>query len=201
MNHRFLTVLAGVVLVAAFSVGTVSAADPDPGDEPPVDGRRFEFALGVGAQVHLSSKVPVDDNLLYGGSLTVELTDHIDGEFGTLVVDTHRIADDGDPEDGEHQTVNYVYGGFRLYASTDDRAGIRPYLFAGLTEYWGLEKGKNRTGYMIGPGLRFVPGADSNFGLTIKSPLVFQFKDDAFARMLPHIEFYWRFDYSDGGFH
>jgi hypothetical protein len=199
MNYRVFTVLAGAVLLTAFSVGTASAADPEAA--APIEGRRFDFALGVGAQVHLSNKVPVDDNLMYGGSLTVELSDHFDGEFGTLVVDTHRIGGDGDPEDGEHQTVNYIYGGVRLNATADQRANIRPYLFLGLTEYWGLDKGKNRTGYMVGPGLRFRPGDDSRFGFTLKAPLVFQFNDDAYPRMLPQIEFFWSFDFADGGFH
>lgn len=197
MKHRLITVLAAAFLVTAYSVGPVSAEDPQ-ADEP-VDGRRIEFALGAGASIGLDSDVPVDDNLLYGGSLTIELNDRFDAEFGMLVHDTHTDVDESSGEESEHQTVNYVYGGFRFYPLKPSESAVKPYLFMGLAEYWGLEPGENELGYMIGPGLRFQPG--ERFGFTLKSPIVIQFDDEAYARMMPHIEFYWKFDFANGGFH
>ena len=196
MIYRFVTVLAAMVCAAALAATPVGAAESEEKEGRP-DGRRFDLELFVGAQVGTTSNFPVDDNLLYGGNLAMELFERIDLEGGMMVSDTHTVEDEN--FNSEHQTVNYVYGGFRYYPFFDPDGRTRPYVFTGVTQYWGLEPGKSKTGYMFGPGIRFQPG--DQFGFGVRMPMVVQFNDESFFRLMPLFSRYWSFNWADRGFH
>lgn len=170
-----------------------AAAEAKDAGSPEKGRRLLDVEAAVGAIVGIESEnPPVDNNLLYGGSLAVRLVDRLDGELGFLVGDTK----DSDSED--HQLVKYLYGGARYYPYFDVAGAARPYLLLGVTQFWDLEDSDSDTGLMIGPGIRFQPG--EHLGFTLKLPVVVAVTGgDTNTMLLPNFNLYWQFDLPDGG--
>jgi hypothetical protein len=177
-----------VFLVACLLSAVGATAGPARSEEPTEKGRRLlDVEAAVGAIVAAEGDAPVDDNLLYGGSVAVRIIDRLDGELGFLVGDTK----DADSE--KHQGVKYLYGALRYYPYFDVLGVARPFILAGVTQFWDLEDSDSDTGVVIGPGVRFQPG--ESFGFTIKYPVVVAVTGgDTNTMMLPNFNFYWQFD-------
>lgn len=188
MTHRARVLMAALSITVAVSAATISTA----AEESSEKGRRLlDVEAAVGAIVGADSDPPVDDNLLYGGSVAVRIIDRIDGELGFLVGDTK----DADSED--HQMVKYLYGGFRYYPYFNVAGVARPYILAGVSQFWDLEDNDSDTGLFFGPGIRFQPG--ENFGFTLKLPIVVAVTGgDSNTMLLPNFNFYYQFDLPAG---
>jgi hypothetical protein len=187
MMDRTHTLFLAVVLLVAATVVTAQAQTGGGTGK-----RLLDVEAAVGAIVGVESDPPVDDNLLYGGSIAVRIVDRVDGELGFLVGDTK----DSDSED--HQLVKYLYGGFRLYPYFSVDGVARPYILAGVTQFWDLEDNDSDTGLFFGPGIRFQPG--DTFGFTVKLPIVVAVTGgDSNTMLLPNFNFYWQFNLPSGG--
>ncbi len=205
--------LAGIVAVSLFLVSTAGlpaarAADdvfiegatpPPPPAPPPGPGtprRLLDVEAAIGAIIGAESDPPVDDNLLYGGSVAVRLIDRLDAELGFWVGDTKTRSGDGDTD--EHQMVKYLYGGLRFYPYWNVNGVARPFLFLGPTQFWDLEHSDTDTGVISGAGIRFQPG--DTFGFTVKFPVVVAVTgDDANTMLLPTFNLYWQFNLPSNG--
>lgn len=195
MTDRFRAVPAVFLLVSVFLCGTAGAQ----GSASEEKGRRLlDVEASVGAIVGLESDPPVDNNLMYGGSVALRIIDRLDAEVGVMIGDTKENNLDSE----DHQLVKYLYGGFRWYPlfgrffPVDGVA--RPYVLLGVTEFWDLEDSDEDTGILYGAGIRFQPG--ENFGFTVKIPMVSAVTGgDANTMMLPNFTLFWRFDLPSKG--
>lgn len=194
MTHRFGTVSAAFLLSFVVLCGPAAAQQSGSAEK----GRRLlDVEASVGAIVGVESdNPPVDNNLLYGGSIAIRLIDRLDAEIGMLVGDTKA----SDSED--HQLVKYLYGAARWYPlfgrffPVDGPA--RPFILAGVTEFWDLEDSDEDTGIIVGPGIRFQPG--ERFGFTVKLPVVVAVTGgDTNTMLLPNFSLYWQFDLPGSG--
>lgn len=190
MSQRIQAFSLALLLVAAGAAGIAEAQTEDGEGK----GRRLlDVEAAVGAIVAVDNSKPVDDNLLYGGSVAIRLIDRIDGELGFLVGDTK------DRDDEEHRLVKYLYGGFRYYPYFDVEGAARPYLLVGVSEFWDLEdEDDSDTGIFLAPGIRFQPG--EHIGFTVKLPIVVAVTGgDANTMLLPNFNLYWQFDLPGNG--
>lgn len=195
MTDRFRAVPAVFLLVSVFLCGTAGAQ----GSASEEKGRRLlDVEASVGAIVGLESDPPVDNNLMYGGSVALRIIDRLDAEVGVMIGDTKESGLDSE----DHQLVKYLYGGFRWYPlfgrffPVDGVA--RPYVLLGVTEFWDLEDSDEDTGILYGAGIRFQPG--ENFGFTVKIPMVSAVTGgDANTMMLPNFTLFWQFDLPSKG--
>jgi hypothetical protein len=185
MRQPARNILVALSLAIAASAGVAPAA----AEEASEKGRRLlDVEAAVGAIIAAESDAPVDDNVLYGASIAVRIVDRVDGELGFLVGDTK------DSDDGDSRLVKYLYGGFRYYPYFDIAGIARPYILAGVTQFWDLEDDESDTGLIFGPGVRFQPG--ESFGFTIKYPITVAVTGggDSSTMMLPNFNLYWEFD-------
>jgi hypothetical protein len=196
MSHRLGTLFAAFLL--AFLVLCGPAAAQQSGSTEKAR-RLLDVEASVGAIVGMESDPPVDDNLMYGGSVAVRLIDRLDAEVGVMIGDTRE----NELESNDHQVVKYLYGGLRWYPLLGRFFPVdgvaRPYVLFGVTEFWDLEDGDEDTGLIYGAGCRFELG--DNFGFTLKLPLVSAVTGgDANTMMLPNFNLFWQFNLpSDGG--
>jgi hypothetical protein len=208
MSHRS---LAGVAAVSIFLVSLagpipVRAQDdiviegsstPPPPPDPNAANRLLDIEAAIGAIIGAESDPPVDDNLLYGGSVAVRLIDRLDGELGFWVGDT-KVRSREDETTDEHQEVKYLYGLLRYYPYFAVNGYARPYIFFGPTQFWDLEHSDTDTGLMSGAGIRFQPG--ERFGFTVKFPVVVAVTGgDANTMLLPTFNLFWQFNLGGGG--
>ncbi len=208
MTHRW---LAGVAAIAFFLVSFTGiplaeasddivvegASSPAPAPAPATSAagprRLLDVEAALGAIIGVDSDPPVDDNLLYGGSVAVRLIDRFDAELGFVVGDTKTKDDQAD----EHQIVKYLYGGVRYYPYFPLDGVARPYLFFGPTQFWDLEHSETDTGVMPGVGIRFQPG--DTFGFTVKLPVVIAVTGgNTNTMLLPTFNLYWQFNLGGG---
>jgi hypothetical protein len=206
MTHRWLAGVAAISLVfvsftgiplaeASDDIVVEGASSPPPPPAASGDGpnRLLDVEAAIGAIIGAESDPPVDDNLLYGGSVAVRLIDRLDAELGFVVGDTKTRDDLAD----EHQMVKYLYGGLRYYPYFPVNGVARPYVFFGPTQFWDLENSETDTGVMPGFGIRFQPG--ETFGFTVKLPVVIAVTGgDANTMMLPTFNLYWQFNLGGG---
>jgi len=195
MTDRFRAVPAVFLLVSVFLCGTAAAQ----GSASEEKGRRLlDVEASVGAIVGVESDPPIDNNLMYGGSVALRIIDRLDAEVGVMIGDTRE----NELESDDHQLVKYLYGGFRWYPlfgrffPVDGFA--RPYVLLGVTEFWDLEDSDEDTGILYGAGIRFQPG--EHLGFTVKIPMVSAVTGgDANTVMLPNFTLYWQFDLPSKG--
>jgi hypothetical protein len=206
MTHRWLAGVAAISIAfmsftgiplaeASDDIVVEGASSPPP---PPAasgggSNRLLDVEAAIGAIIGLESDPPVDDNLLYGGSVAVRLIDRWDAELGFVVGDTKTSDDRAD----EHQMVKYLYGGLRYYPYFPLNGVARPYVFFGPAQFWDLEHSDTDTAVMPGFGIRFQPG--DTFGFTVKLPVVIAVTGgDANTMMLPTFNLYWQFNLGGG---
>jgi len=207
MTHRWLAGVAAISFVFVSFTGIPSAEASDdivveapaplpPPPPAPAEGaprRLLDVEAAVGAIIGLESDPPVDDNLLYGGSVAVRLIDRLDAEVGFVVGDTKTSDDRAE----EHQMVKYLYGGLRYYPFFPVNGVARPYVFFGPAQFWDLEHSDDDTAVVPGFGIRFQPG--ENYGFTVKIPVVIAVTGgDANTMMLPTFNLYWQFNLGGG---
>lgn len=173
------------------------ASSPPPASttatDPNAPRRLLDVEAAIGAMIGAGNHPPVDDNLLYGGSVAVRLIDRLDAELGFVVGDTKERSD----ENGKNLKVQYLYGGFRFYPYFPVNGAARPYLFFGPTEYWDLEDDESDTGLVSGIGIRFQPG--ERFGFTMKLPVVVAVSGgNSNTTLLPTFNLYWQFNLGGG---
>jgi hypothetical protein len=206
MTHRWLARVAAISFVFVSLTGILPAAASDdivvegassPPPPPAASGggsnRLLDVEAAIGAIIGLESDPPVDDNLLYGGSVAVRLIDRLDAELGFVVGDTKTSDDRAD----EHQMVKYLYGGLRYYPYFPVNGVARPYVFFGPAQFWDLEHSDTDTAVVPGFGIRFQPG--ETFGVTVKLPVVIAVTGgDANTMMLPTFNLYWQFNLGGG---
>ncbi|GEM_PF-2575786 len=197
METRSKTVFLSVAFVcAALISGPFVARAADSGDEGSSLGRRVDVELGGGFLWGLSNDVHVNDNITYGAAVAIALSHRLDLELGFQRTDTHIRSDAASFPD-ESQSVEYFKTALRLYPSTKPDDRVRPYIVSGITHYSGLDPGDSGYGFLLGPGIRIRAGEHS--GVVLSAPFVMATSGDTKPLMLPNLNFFWSFNFHDGG--
>lgn len=194
-RSRTVFLLAAFVCMTLIS-GPLVAEAAEPAGEDTSVGRRVDVEVGVGLFWGLSNDVQLEDNVTFGTAVAIALSDRLDLELGFQRAYT-RVRSDASSFAGEAQTAEFLKTALRLYPSTKPDARVRPYIVAGVTRNTGNGPGDSSYGFLIGPGLRLRVG--DHTGVVLSAPLVTATSGATKTLMMPNLNFFWSFNFSNGG--